>query len=102
MSASSSPLPSNVDKQAANIVQKELLNKLSKEQLEVLTQYAKKHPVQGDGTNELGSEEELKKKKDATKKEVTANNLRRNASRKNRKSRRTRRNNSRKTRINRR
>jgi len=98
MSAGSSP---SLNKQAENIVKKELLNKLSKEQLEVLTQYAKQHPVQ-DATNELGSEEELKKKTEAPKKEITVNNLRRNASRKNRKSRRTRRNNKRKTRTNRR
>jgi len=101
MSATSS-LPLN--KQAENIVQKKLLNTITKEELEVLKAYAKQHTVnqpKNSGppvdTSELGSEEELKKKK-----EVTVNNLRRNASRKNRKSRRTRRNDSRKTRPNRR
>jgi len=101
MSTTSSP---PLNKQAENIVQKKLLNTITKEELEVLKAYAKQHPVNQPknsgppaNTSELGSEEELKKKK-----EITVNNLRRNASRKNRKSRRTRRNNSRKTRTNRR
>jgi hypothetical protein len=103
MSANSSP---SLNKQAENIVQKELLNKLSKEQLEVLTQYAKRHPVNqpknlgsAADTNKVGSKE---KNTEAPKKEITVNNLRRNASRKNRKSRRMSRNNKRTTRINRR
>jgi hypothetical protein len=99
---SASPPPSNINKKAENIVQKQLLDKLNKEQLEVLTQYAMQHPVNKNNTNELGSEEELKKKQAAAINKITVNNLRRNASRKNRKSRRSGRNDKRKTRGNRR